>query len=594
MALIVQKFGGTSVATPEKIRAAAERAIQAQQAGNQVVVVVSAMGKNTDALVDLAGQLNPEPPAREMDMLLSTGEQVSVALMAMAIDAMGHQAVSLTGAQIGIRTDSSHTRARIISISTERLESLLDAGNIVIAAGFQGIDEELDITTLGRGGSDTTAVALAAVLRASACEIYTDVDGVFTTDPRQVEAARRIEQISYDEMLELASLGAGVMHNRSIEFAKKYSVPIHVRNSGNENPGTLITLQGSEDTASVRGAALSTHDARITLVGVPDVPGTSLEIFSRIADRQITVDMIVQNIGEDGKSDLSFTVPKAELDLALAAINESSEVLPTETILQDDGVAKVSVVGLGMIEQTGVATKMFRALADANVNIQMITTSEIKISALVSQDQAQLALTAVHKAFQLEETPAKNESAPTPQPERAEIEVADIVDRLHKVGMEELVIDDITLDESQARITIQGIPDTPGIAADIFEEVATSGILVDMIIQSFDGKEGLASVSFTVPQDQYDQALEVAEAICKRSNCRGISNIPQVAKLSVSGTGLRSHTGVAIRTFRALADNGINVEMISTSEVRVNIVVHGEHGSKALSELQETFQEFLR
>ena len=594
MALIVQKFGGTSVATPEKIRAAAERAIQAQQAGNQVVVVVSAMGKNTDALVDLAGQLNPEPPAREMDMLLSTGEQVSVALMAMAIDAMGHQAVSLTGAQIGIRTDSSHTRARIISISTERLESLLDAGNIVIAAGFQGIDEELDITTLGRGGSDTTAVALAAVLRASACEIYTDVDGVFTTDPRQVEAARRIEQISYDEMLELASLGAGVMHNRSIEFAKKYSVPIHVRNSGNENPGTLITLQGSEDTASVRGAALSTHDARITLVGVPDVPGTSLEIFSRIADRQITVDMIVQNIGEDGKSDLSFTVPKAELDLALAAINEASEVLPTETILQDDGVAKVSVVGLGMIEQTGVATKMFRALADANVNIQMITTSEIKISALVSQDQAQLALTAVHKAFQLEQVPAKNESAPTPQPERAEIEVADIVDRLHKVGMEELVIDDITLDESQARITIQGIPDTPGIAADIFEEVATSGILVDMIIQSFDGKEGLASVSFTVPQDQYDQALEVAEAICKRSNCRGISNIPQVAKLSVSGTGLRSHTGVAIRTFRALADNGINVEMISTSEVRVNIVVHGEHGSKALSELQETFQEFLR
>ena len=278
----------------------------------------------------------------------------------------------------------------------------------------------------------------------------------------------------------------------------------------------------------------------------------------------------------------------------MAAINEASEVLPTETILQDDGVAKVSVVGLGMIEQTGVATKMFRALADANVNIQMITTSEIKISALVSQDQAQLALTAVHKAFQLEQVPAKNESAPTPQPERAEIEVADIVDRLHKVGMEELVIDDITLDESQARITIQGIPDTPGIAADIFEEVATSGILVDMIIQSFDGKEGLASVSFTVPQDQYDQALEVAEAICKRSNCRGISNIPQVAKLSVSGTGLRSHTGVAIRTFRALADNGINVEMISTSEVRVNIVVHGEHGSKALSELQETFQEFLR
>ena len=596
MALIVQKFGGTSVANPDKIRTAAEKAIRAQQAGNQVVVVVSAMGKNTDTLVDLAGQINPQPPAREMDMLLSTGEQVSVALMAMAIDAMGHKAVSLTGAQIGIRTDSSHTKARIISISTERLQSLLDAGNIVIAAGFQGIDEQLDITTLGRGGSDTTAVALAAVLGASSCEIYTDVDGVYTTDPRQVEEARRIDQISYDEMLELASLGAGVMHNRSIEFAKKYSVPIHVRNSGNENPGTFITLEGSQEAVPVRGAALSTHDARITLVGVPDVPGTNLEIFSRIADRQITVDMIVQNVGEDGKSDLSFTVPRAELDVALSAIDEASQALQAEVVLHDAEVAKVSVVGLGMIQQTGVATKMFRALAAANVNIQMITTSEIKISTLVSQEHAQLALTAVHQAFQLDQppTPLDSEATLSSQPPRAQSEVADIVDRLHKVGMEELVIDDITLDESQARITIQGIPDTPGIAADVFEQVATSGVLVDMIIQSFDGAEGLASVSFTVPQSQYEQALEVAEMICQRSNCRGMSNSPQVAKLSVSGTGLRSHTGVAIRTFRALAENGINVEMISTSEVRVNVVVHGEQGAQALLGLQEIFQEFLR
>jgi aspartate kinase len=596
MALIVQKFGGTSVATPDKIRTAAEKAIRAQQAGNQVVVVVSAMGKNTDTLVDLAGQVNAQPPAREMDMLLATGEQVSVALMAMAIDALGHQAVSLTGAQIGIRTDSSHTKARIISISTERLQSLLDAGNIVIAAGFQGIDEQLDITTLGRGGSDTTAVALAAVLGASSCEIYTDVDGVFTTDPRQLEEARRIDQISYDEMLELASLGAGVMHNRSIEFAKKYSVPIHVRNSENENPGTLITLEGSQEAVAVRGAALSTHDARITLIGVPDVPGTSLEIFSRIADRQITVDMIVQNVGEEGKTDLSFTVPRAELDVALSAIDEASQALQAATVLHDDGVAKVSVVGLGMIQQTGVATQMFRALADANVNIQMITTSEIKISTLVSQEQAKLALTAVHQAFQLDQPPAAldTERALLTQPPRAQSEVADIVDRLHKVGMEELVIDDITLDESQARITIQGIPDTPGIAAAIFEEVATSGVLVDMIIQSFNGAEGLASVSFTIAQSQYDQGLKVAELICERSNCQGMSNSPQVAKLSVSGTGLRSHTGVAIRTFRALADNDINVEMISTSEVRVNIVVHGEHGAQALLQLQEAFQDVLR
>jgi aspartate kinase len=596
MALIVQKFGGTSVATPEKIRAAAEKAIQAQQDGNQVVVVVSAMGKNTDMLVDLANQLNPRPPAREMDMLLSTGEQVSVALMAMAIDAMGHQAVSLTGAQIGIRTDSSHTKARIISISTARLQALLDDGNIVIAAGFQGIDEELDITTLGRGGSDTTAVALAAVLGAASCEIHTDVDGVFTTDPRLLKEARRMGRISYDEMLELASLGAGVMHNRSIEFAKKYSVPIHVRNSSNENPGTVITATNEPGVPAVRCAALSTHDARITLVGVPDVPGTSLEIFSRIADHEITVDMIVQNVGEEGKSDLSFTVPREELEITLETIEGAAQALQAKAVLHDDGVAKVSVVGIGMTQQTGVATQMFRALANAGINIQMITTSEIKISTLVSQDQAEAALRAVHQGFQLDTRPPgqKDDVSLPSQPAREQSEVADIVERLQKVGMEELVIDKISLDESQARITIRGIPDTPGIAASVFEEVAAAGVFVDMIIQSFDGEEGFASVSFTVPQSQYQAAVTVSEQICARSKAQGMSNSPQVAKLSVSGTGLRSHTGVASRMFQTLAEAGINIEMINTSEVRVNIVVHGEHGQQALVQLQQAFQELLR
>lgn len=596
MTLIVQKFGGTSVATPERIRAAAERAIRAQQAGNQVVVVVSAMGKNTDMLVDLAGQISSRPPAREMDMLLATGEQVSVALMAMAIDALGHQAVSLTGAQIGIRTDSSHTKARILSISTERLQSLLNDGNIVIAAGFQGIDEQFDITTLGRGGSDTTAVALAAVLDATACEIYTDVDGIYTTDPRLVDDARQVDQISYDEMLELASLGAGVMHNRSIEFAKKFAVPIHVRNSSHEKPGTLISADGEKESAAVCGAALSTHDARITLVGVPDVPGTSLEIFSRIADRRITVDMIVQNVGEEGKSDLSFTVPKDELEVALNTIQEAAEVLQAAAVLHDNGVAKVSVVGLGMTQQTGVATRMFRALAAADINIQMITTSEIKISTLVTQEQAERALAVVHQAFELDHpVPSGGPLEPVVSgSERAQTDVTEIVNRLHRVGMEELVIDDITLDNNQARITIRGIPDTPGIAAAVFEEVAGSGIFVDMIIQSFDGEEGLASVSFTIPQSQYEVALQVAELICERSQCQGMSNSPRVAKLSVSGIGLRSHTSVAIRMFRALAETGINVEMISTSEVRVNIVVDGNHGEQALLQLQSAFQDLLQ
>src|SRR5436190_7914313 len=294
MPLIVQKFGGTSVADSQKILAAARKAVRAQQEGNQVVMVVSAMGKNTDVLVDLAHEISDEPPAREMDMLLSTGEQVSVALMAMAIHSLGHEAISLTGAQIGIRTDSTHTKARIRSISTDRLRQALDDGKIVIAAGFQGIDEDFNITTLGRGGSDTTAVALAAVLAADACEIYTDVDGVYTTDPRVLPEARHISRVSYDEMLELASLGAGVMHNRSIEFAKKFYVPIHVRSSFSDVPGTMITALPEAADQPVGGAALIKNEARVTILGVPDRPGTSLAIFSKIAAKMISVDMIVQ------------------------------------------------------------------------------------------------------------------------------------------------------------------------------------------------------------------------------------------------------------------------------------------------------------
>jgi aspartate kinase len=403
MSLIVQKFGGTSVADSQKILAAARKAIRAQQQGHQVVMVVSAMGHQTDLLVDLAEQITDRPNPREMDMLLSTGEQVSVALMAMAIHSLGSQAVSLTGAQIGIRTDSKHTKARIRSISTERMQRLLDAGNIVIAAGFQGIDEDYNITTLGRGGSDTTAVALAAVLNASECEIYTDVDGVYTTDPRLLPEARRVLRISYDEMLELASLGAGVMHNRSIEFGKKFGVPIHVRSSMTDTAGTMIVAEPEDPRQPVCGAALTRDEARVTVLGVPDIPGTSLTLFSPIAARNIAVDMIVQNVGEYGKADVSFTVPKKELPLALEAIDEALRVVGAGQVTSDVNVAKVSVVGLGMAQQTGVANQMFRALADAGVNIQMITTSEIKTSVVIDEKYMELAVRALHKAFGLEQ-----------------------------------------------------------------------------------------------------------------------------------------------------------------------------------------------
>jgi aspartate kinase len=595
MPLIVQKFGGTSVANSEKILAAARKAIRAHNEGNQVVMVVSAMGHTTDVLVDLAKELTERPPAREMDMLLSTGEQVSVALMAMAIHSLGHKAVSLTGGQIGIRTDSRHTKARIKSITTERMQRLLDAGNIVIAAGFQGIDEDFNITTLGRGGSDTTAVALAAVLRANACEIYTDVDGIYTTDPRVVPEARRASQISYDEMLELASLGAGVMHSRSIEFAKKYGVAIHVRSSLTDVSGTMIVADPESASQAVCGCTISKDEARISVLGVPDVPGASLELFSRIADRNITVDMIVQNVAEEGKADISFTVPRGELDVTLEAVREAAAIIGADDITSDDNVAKVSVVGVGMARQSGVADRMFRALANEGINIQMITTSEIKISVLIERDEAQRSLRAVHQAFELDrEPPARATAAALTPKAPAATDAADVVAHLQGVDMEELMIDDISLDASQARVTISGVPDVPGVAAKVFEEVAAAGIFVDMIVQSYNGVEGQASLTFTVPQAKLDESAAVANRLAETFECHAVTSSPQVAKLSVSGVGLRSHTGVAIRMFRSLAEVGINVEMINTSEVRVNVVVNGSQGEKALAQLQKVFADVLR
>ncbi len=590
MPLIVQKFGGSSVADSQKILAAARKAIRAQQQGNQVVMVVSAMGKNTDMLVDLAGQINDHPPAREIDMLLSTGEQVSVALMAMAIDSLGHKAVSLTGGQIGIKTDSSHTKARINSISTERMQRLLDEGNIVIACGFQGIDEDLDITTLGRGGSDLTAVALAAVLGADTCEIYTDVDGVYTTDPRALPEARRVSKASYDEMLELASLGAGVLHSRSVEFAKKYGVPIHVRSSFSDTTGSLVVADPEVPDQPVGGAALTRNEARVTVKGIPDRPGTSYAVFSKIAEQNVAVDMIVQNIGEDGKADISFTVLSDDLPSTTGAVGSAIDELGAGQFEVGETVAKVSVVGMGMARQTGVADRMFRALADADVNILMITTSEIKISALVERDQALDALRAVHSAFELEKVPESTQSTGDTAMRVENSDALDVVTRL--AGMEDLMIDEVALDDSQARITISQIPDEPGVAAKTFENIAEADIFVDMIIQSF-GHGGRANLSFTVPRDELDRAAEVATSLAEQFGCGEVTSSPQVAKLSVSGVGLRSHAGVAIRMFKALADAAINVEMINTSEVRVNVVVDGEHGQRGLECLQTAFADVL-
>jgi aspartate kinase len=590
MSIIVQKFGGTSVADSKKILAAARKAIRAQKEGHQVVMVVSAMGKNTDVLVDLAKQITDEPPAREMDMLLSTGEQVSVALVAMAVHSLGYKAISLTGAQIGIITDSIHTKARIRSISTERMRQALDGGNVVIAAGFQGIDEENNITTLGRGGSDTTAVALAAVLHADSCEIYTDVDGVYTTDPRIVPEARQVKQISYDEMLELATAGAGVMHNRSIEFAKKFNVPVHVRSSFSDNPGTIIVRDPEAPNMPVCGAAMAKSEARVTVLGVPDRPGAALSIFSKVAAKNIALDMIVQNEAADGRADLSFTVVRDELPTTLRAVDEAVKELGAEGYTYDENVSKISVVGLGMATQPGVAGTMFQALSARGINILMITTSEIKISVLVAREHAQEALRAVHEAFQLHVPPSAAVPAEAHPKTTAKDNAAALVARLQR--MEKLIIEAVDLDQSQSRVTFVGLPDAPGLAAKTFDKLAAASVVVDMIVQST-SRQNRANISLTVPHSDLEKALGVASDLALSLGCPPPTSCEQVAKLSVFGVGMRSHTGLAARMFASLAKAGVNVELISTSEVRVNVVVEGRHGQKALTALKKELADAM-
>ncbi len=590
MSLLVQKFGGTSVATSDKILAAARRAIRAHQRGERVLVVVSARGHTTDELIDLAREITERPPAREMDMLLSTGEQVSVALMAMAIQSLGVPAISFTGAQIGLVTDSFHTRARIRNINTERMAQALDSGQVVIVAGFQGVDENYNITTLGRGGSDTTAVALAAVLGADACEIYTDVDGVYTTDPRIVPEARKVDRISYDEMLELASLGAGVMHSRSIEFAKKYGVPIHVRSSFTDTPGTWIIPETDARRlgSSVSGAALAKDEARITVHGVPDRPGVVHTLFRRIAEANVVVDMIVQNVSTGGLTDVSFTVSAADLPETLMVADGAARTIGAARISHDPGCAKVSIVGLGMRTHTGVATVMFEALAKAGVNIRMITTSEIKVSVLVDRAEAVAALRAVHKAFGLDEapieptrpfSPSKVAKPPAPKAENGSGPATE------PHGMEDLVISGVELDEGQARITVLDVLDRPGSAADLFRRIAEVEVFVDMIVQSA-GSGGNTHLSFTVPRAHAERARAAALAV---AGSAGVLVQPELAKLSVLGVGVRTHTGAATRMFGALAERGINIGLINTSEVRINVATDHDRGQEGLECLKKAF-----
>ena len=591
MSIIVQKFGGTSVANADKIRAAAERAVRAKRAGHQVVMVVSARGKKTDELVRLAAEMSDAPATREMDMLLSTGEQESVSLMAMAVHALGEKAVSLTGGQIGIITDSTFSKARIQSISTERIRSHLGAGEIVIACGFQGVDSKMNITTLGRGGSDTTATALAAALQADECQIYTDVEGVFTTDPRVVKDARKVDQVAYDEMLELASLGAGVMHSRSIEFAKKFRVPLRVRPSFNDGEGTLITNSGTERV--VTGMALAKNEARVTLEDLPDQPGVMSTIFTCMSARKLPVDMVVQNVASSGTAEVSFTVLEGDLAETLTAANTAIKAIGAGTIRSGTDVAKVSIVGMGMQTHPGVAAEMFQILRDQEINLEMITTSEIKISVLVERDRCEEALKAVHAGFRLSEdaqVPATqlshSTSVKTSNANEEEL-LAEIVSRLS--SMEDIVVSDVVLDETQSRVTVHGLPDVPGTCSQLFTAVANGNVMVDMIVQNV-SNSGHAEVSFTVPRSDLESCLKLVDEVSSQWDGARVSSEMKIAKLSVAGIGLRTHTGVGERMFRALAEQDINIQMINTSEIRMSAVVSATQGQAGFEALRTAFE----
>ena len=631
MAVVVQKFGGSSVKDADRVMEAARKAIRAKHAGNQVIVVVSAQGSTTDDLIAKAAEITGTPSAREMDMLLATGEQISIALTAMAIQELGERAVSFTGPQIGIVTDSTHRKARIKKIDTQRLCEALDSGHIVVLAGFQGVDELGDISTLGRGGSDTTAVAVAAAVKLAgyevACEIYTDVDGVYTTDPRIVPDARKMDAISYDEMLEMASMGAGVMHSRSIEFAKKFDVPLMVRNAQSDAVGTWIVPEApwmSEIPAC--GVALAIDEARLVLEGVPDRPGVSHRVFAALADANIAVDMIAQSVGTGGKATIGFTVLNAELDKTKRLL--APIVADLGATLNETGkVSKVSVVGAGMRAMSGVAERMFQALAAEGVNLKMITTGDIKISVLVEEDapeadaaqqgadaprspepikkthleskkavRGRKALKAIHTAFALAEPrkgageqPANGDFKPRPNP----LMVAAAKDRETAIakldGMEDVLVSGVHLNADQSRITIHDLPDRPGNCSKVFNAVATGGILVDMIVQNQSGP-AKAELSFTVPRADLTRALKRTQDVVREIDpaCRVVGD-GDIAVLFVLGVGMRTHTGVARTMFGALAARGINISMINTSEVCVGVVVERARGEEALACLTAAF-----
>ena len=591
MALIVQKYGGTSVGTVERIKAVAQRVQGTAKQGHGVVVVVSAMGKTTDGLVQLANDITDRPSRRELDMLLSTGEQVSIALLTMALQALGQEAISLTGAQVGIVTEAEHTRARILTIKTDRLQRHLGEGKVIVVAGFQGVSEtaDLEITTLGRGGSDTSAVALAAALRADLCEIYTDVPGILTTDPRLVPEAQLMTEITSDEMLELASLGAKVLHPRAVEIARNYGVTLVVRSSWTDQPGTRVIspqpqprpLEGLELAQPVDGVEFDTDQAKVALLRIPDRPGIAARLFGELAHQALNVDLIIQSIHEGNTNDIAFTLLKANLHRAeavAAAIAPALRTDPTDTsqaeVMVDDHTAKISIAGAGMIGRPGVAAKMFSCLAAAGINIQLISTSEVKVSCTIDAVDCDRAIAALCAAFEVSSSPLAASpviEGPTRSP----------------------LVRGVALDIKQAQVAIRHVPDQPGMAARIFQGLADHGVSVDMIIQSQRCRlvkgQPTRDIAFTVGLADALAAQTLMGEMAQHLGCGEVVVDRAVAKVSVVGVGMIDHPGVAARMFQALSDQGINLQMIATSEIKISCVVAEADGVRALQAVHSAF-----
>ncbi|MDF5718280.1 MAG: aspartate kinase [Rhizonema sp. NSF051] len=637
MALIVQKYGGSSVGSVERIQSVARRVYKTVQAGNSVVVVVSAMGKTTDGLVKLAHDISLSPNRREMDMLLSTGEQVSIALVSMALQEVGQPAISLTGAQVGITTEAEHTRARILHIATDRIERHLNQGKVVVVAGFQGMvsTEDWEITTLGRGGSDTSAVALAAALRADFCEIYTDVPGILTTDPRLVPEAQLLDEITSNEMLELASLGAKVLHPRAVEIARNYGVPLVVRSSWTEEKGTWVispqpiprALINLEIARAVDHVEFDTNQAKVSLLRVPDKPGVAAKLFGEIARQNIDVDLIIQSIHDGNTNDIAFTVISSTLNRAEAIADATAPVLrldreaheQAEVIVKQD-IAKVSIAGAGMIGRPGVAAKMFATLAEVGVNIQMISTSEVKVSCVIDNADCDRAVAALRHAFEIEQSGSEGAAICSLSSLNAELPLtpntyadppthyngfvpqfnsnADAQTKGTQASPSGNLLPippvrGVALDMNQVRLAIRQVPDRAGMAAKIFGLLAQHNISVDTIIQSQRCRiiDGIPrrDIAFTIARMDTQAAMEILNVAATELGWGEVVLDDAIAKVSIVGGGMVRQPGVAAKMFEALAQHQINIQMIATSEIKISCVVAQEQGVKALQLIHAAF-----